>query len=209
MKRSILVLALAITMTSAIPDAGTFTGRIDYKYSFTDLQGNDITDSAASTLGREQHYFVNKNSYKSYDETNNITQLYDGSSNTYYGFWKDRSSNKIDALTRTSQQYLITKLDKKETILGYQCIAIQVETDETTSIYYYSPLLRIDHKAFSKHNFGDWNRYLEATNGALSLKYIIKDHKRGYVWTILAEKITKMTLKPEDFEFPKGYTLRN
>ena len=209
MKKSLVVLALAITMTSAMPDVETFTGKIQYKYFFTDLQGNDITEKAASVLGREQHYFVNSSNYKSYDEANNITQLYDSRSNTYYGFWKDKSSYKIDALTRTSQQYTVTKLDKKETILGYKCNAIQVETDESTSIYYYSPLLRIDHKAFSKHNFGDWNRYLEATNGALSLKYVITNRKKGYIWTILAEKITKMQLKTEDFEFPKGYTLKN
>jgi len=196
-------------MSSAIPAASTFTGKIQYRYFFKDLQGNDITDQASSTMGREQHYFVNNSYYKSYDEADNITQLYDSRSNTYYGFWKDKTSHQIDALTRTSQQYTITKLDKRETILGYECIAIQVETDETTSIYYYSPLMRIDHQAFAKHNFGDWNRYLEATNGALSLKYIITNHKKGYIWTIVAEKITPMHLTTKDFQFPVGYNLRN
>ncbi len=209
MKKYILLLVITSIFISARPDSGTFTGKIQYKYSFTDLQGNDITDKAASSMGREQHYFVNNTFYKSYDEENNITQLYDSRSNTYYGFWKDKTSNKIDALTRTSQEYTITKLGKKETILGYKCISIQVETDDATTIYYYSPSLRIDYKAFAKHNFGDWNRYLEATDGALSLKYIITNHKKGYIWTILAEKITKMPLRTEDFEFPKGYALRN
>ncbi len=194
---------------SAISETRTFTGNIQYKYSFTDLQGNDITERAAPILGREQHYFVTDSSYKSYDEENNITQLYDGRSNTYYGFWKDKTAHRIDALTRTSQQYTVTRLDKKEKILGYDCLAIQVETDNSSTIYYYSPLLRIDYRAYKKHNFGEWNNYLEATNGALSLKYVITNPKKGYVWTVVAEKITKMRLNTEDFKFPKGYTLKN
>ncbi|MGB4397885.1 MAG: DUF4412 domain-containing protein [Daejeonella sp.] len=164
---------------------------------------------SASSLGREQHYFVDDSNYKSYDEKNNLTQLYDSRSNTYYGFWKDKTAHRIDAMTRTSQQYQVTRLKQKETILGYECETIQVITDESTTIYYYSPQLRIDHKAFSKHNFGDWNRYLEATNGALALKYKITNHKKGYVWTVLATKIIRMTLKAGDFEFPRGYVLRN
>ena len=209
MKKSLLVLAIAIALTSATTDKSVFTGKIEYSFSFSDLQGNDITNRMASILGREQHYFVIDGNYKSYDEGQNITQLYNGRTNTYYGFWKDKTAHQIDALTRTSQQYLIKKLDKKEKILGYDCIAIQVDTDESTSVYYYSPLLKIDPNAFLKHNFGDWNRYLEATSGALSLKYVITNHKKGYVWTVLANKITKMPLRTVDFEFPEGYVLKN
>lgn len=209
MKKSLLVLAIAIALTSAKTDKSVFTGKIEYSFSFSDLQGNDITNRMASILGREQHYFVTDGNYKSYDEGQNITQLYNGRTNTYYGFWKDKTAHQIDALTRTSQQYLITKLDKKEKILGYDCIAIQVDTDESTSVYYYSPLLKIDPNAFLKHNFGDWNRYLEATSGALSLKYVITNHKKEYVWTVLANKITKMPLRMVDFEFPEGYVLKN
>ncbi len=209
MKRYILLLFIGISTISAIPNAGTFTGKIQYRYSFTDLQGNDITEKAAQALGREQHYFVTDSNYKSYDEANTITQLYNSRSNTYYGFWKNKTASRIDALTRTSQQYKVSKLDKKETILGYDCVAIQVETDNTSTVYYYSPLLRIDHKAYLKHNFGEWNNYLKATNGALSLKYIITNPQKGYVWTVMAEKITPMKLNARGFEFPEGYRLMN
>jgi hypothetical protein len=209
MKKSLLVLAIAITLTSARPDRPAFTGKIKYTFTFSDLLGNDITDRMATMLGREQHYYVNDSNYKSYDESQNITQLYNGRTNTYYGFWKDKTALQIDALTRTSQQYSITKLDKTVTILGYECTAIQVETDELTSVYYYSPLLRIDQKAYLKHNFGDLNRYLEATNGALALRYVITNHKKGYVWTIHATKITKLPLRSGDFEYPVGYILKN
>ncbi|WP_276349173.1 DUF4412 domain-containing protein [Daejeonella sp. JGW-45] len=209
MKKIILLLLLGIGTISATPDAATFTGKIQYRYSFTDLQGNDITDRAAPLLGREQHYFVSDSNYKSYDETNTITQLYNSRSNTYFGFWKDKTASRIDALTRTSQQYKVTRLNKKEKILGYDCVAIQVETDNTSTIYYYSPLLRIDYKAYAKHNFGEWNNYLETTRGALSLKYIITNPQKGYVWTVLAEKITAMKLNARAFEFPQGYELRN
>ena len=209
MNKFFLALAIVFTLSSAISIPPPFTGKIQYKYSFSDLEGKDITEKAALVLGREQHYFVSDSNYKSHDESNNITQLYDSRTNTYFGFWKNQTAHRIDALTRTSQKYMIRKLDKTETILGYKCRAIQVETDETSTVYYYSPLLRINPKGFSKHNFGDWNRYLEATDGALSLKYVITNLKKGYVWTIQATKITKMQLGAGDFEFPKMYILRN
>ena len=209
MKKSFLVLAIAITLTSATTDESVFTGKIQYSFSFSDLQGNDITNRMESILGREQHYFVIDGNYKSYDESQNITQLYNGRTNTYYGFWKDKTAHRIDALTRTSQQYKITRLSKTETIQGYKCVAIEVDTDESTTLYYYSPLLRIDFSGFTKHNFGDLNRYLEATNGALSLKYVITNHKKGYVWTILAKEISRLNLEETDFEFPEGYVLKN
>ncbi len=209
MKKLFLVLAIVIASTPAIPFTPRFTGKIQYIYSFSDLDGNDITEKAASALGREQHYFVSDSNYKSHDESNNITQLYDSRINTYFGFWKDKTAHRIDALTRTSQKYKIKKLDKTESILGYKCSAIQVETDESTTDYYYTPLIRIGTQAFSKHNFGDWNRYLEATDGALSLKYVITNHKKGYIWTIQAVKITKMQFGAGDFEFPKDYVLMN
>lgn len=209
MKKYLFLLLIASISISAISDSIIFTGQIRYKYSFTDLEGKDITGNKGPVLGFEQYYFVNDSSYKSYDEANNITQLYDGRSNTYYGFWKDKTSLQIDALNKSSQQYIVTRLDKRERILGYDCTAIQVQTDNASTVYYYSPLLRINTQGFRKHNFGDFNEYLQATNGALALKYVITYPKEGYVWTILAQKITKMTLSANDFKFPEGYKLKN
>lgn len=209
MKKSFLVLAFAITLTSSIPDSVRFTGMIKYKYSFTDLEGHDITDKLGPKLGLEQHYFVNDSNYKSYDQSNNIIQLYNGRTNTYYGFANDKTSRRIDALYRSSQQFKVTKLDKKENILGYDCVAIQVDTDNTSTVYYFSPDLRISTRGFAKHNFGDFNAYLEAAGGALSLKYVITYPKEGYTWTILAEKVTPMKLDVKDFEYPEGYVLQN
>lgn len=209
MKKIILLIFVVFSAVSAIPGPGGFTGQIHYTYSFTDLEGRDITEKAAAVMGREQYYFVTDSSYKSYNEENVITQLYNSSSNTYYGFWKDKTASRIDALTRTSQQYKVTKLGKTETILGYDCMAIQVETDNTTTVYYYSPLLRINYQAYQKHNFGEWRNYLEATNGALSLKYIITNPQKGYIWTVKAEKISPMKLSESGFIFPDGYKLRN
>jgi hypothetical protein len=207
-KKSLLLLTLAFTMISAQPESGNFTGSILYRYSFTDLKGNDITEKTGPVLGFKQHYFVSDSNYKSHDEANNITQLYDARSNMYYGFWKDKTSRRIDALYRSSNQYLITKLDSREKILGYDCVAIRVETERSSAVYYYSPRLRINAEGFARHNFGEFNQYLQATDGALSLKYVITYPKEGYVWTILAEKITPMKLAPRDFEFPKGYSLK-
>ncbi len=208
-KYLLLLLALACIFISAIPFSVPFTGKIQYRYTFTDLEGNDISGQMGPQHGFEQHYFVSDSNYKSYNELNNIIQLYNARTNTYYGFGKDKTARRIDAMYRSSQQYKITKLDKKEKILGYDCVAIQVETDNTSTIYYYSPEIRINPKGFAKHNFGDFNTYLEATGGALSLKYVITYPKEGFIWTVIAQKITPMKLGTNDFEYPEGYSLQN
>ncbi len=209
MKKRFLVLAFAFALTAAVPDPGLFTGEILYKYSFEDLEGKDITAIKGAELGLAQRYLVSDSSYKSYNENGDIIQLYQARTNMYYGFWKDKTSLQIDALNRSSQQYTVTHLNKNEKILGYDCRAIEVVTDNTSTVYYYSPEFRINSKGFEKHNFGDFNAYLKATDGALALKYIITYPKEGFRWTIIAEKIVKKKLNTEDFQYPSNYRLKN
>lgn len=209
MKKLVTIAILSILFASFTTDKDGFAGKIIYKYSFTDLKGNDISDKVAPFLGREQHYYIDGKNYKAYDEKNNWMQLYNSATNKYYYFNKDKTAQQFDGAMVTSQKFEVTKLNKTEKVAGYDCQAIQVETNDATTIYYFSPAVKIDYKTFSKHSFGEWNKYLEATQGALSLKFIMTDHKNGYIWTSVAKEVTKQSFTSKDFEFPKGVTIKN
>lgn len=209
MKKLLAILILTLVLTSFSSDRDTFVGKITFNYSFTDLKGNDITDKMALYLGREQHYFIDDFNYKSYDENNTWMQLYNSETNSYYFFNKDNTAKRFDGATQTSQKFIVTKLDKKEKIAGYDCESIQVETDNASTIYFFNKTIKTNPKNFSKHNFGEWNKYLQATDGALSLKYIITDHKNGYISTCVAIEVSKLKLTASDFEFPIDKQLKD
>lgn len=54
---------------------------------------------------------------------------------------------------------------------------------------------------YQKHAYGDWNKVLKATNGAIPLKFKMIMHKQGFlVWTCTAFEVKKELLKDEDFQ---------
>jgi Domain of unknown function (DUF4412) len=210
MKNLINILILLAMLTSCASNKNLFVGKIVYEYSFTDLKGNDISGKIAPLLGREQHYFIDNRNYKAYGEKGNWVQLYNSGTNNYFHFNKDgKTAKKLDASIATSKKNIVSKLEQKEKIAGYECNAIQVDTDNATIVYYYNKSIKTNGRAFSKHNFGGWNEYLKATRGALSLKFVMTDHKNGFVWTSTAVEVSKQNLSTKDFEFPAGIKLEN
>lgn len=209
MRKLFTITILTFVLTSFNSDKDIFVGKILYKYSFTDLKGNEITDKLAPYFGREQHYFVDNLNYKAYDEKNAWMQLYNSETNSYYYFNKDNTAIKYDGATQTSKKFIVTKLDKKEKVAGYDCESIQVETDNATTIYFFNKIIKTNVNNFSKHNFGEWNRYLEATDGAFSLKFVMTDHKNGYIWTSVATEVSKQNLTSSDFIFPTDKKLKD
>ncbi len=208
MKKIIALIVLTVVISSFVTTNDFFTGKIIYKFSYTDLKGNDITEKVAPILGLEQYYFINSKNYKAHDGKNNWVQLYNSETNTYYYFGKDKTAKKYDGAQASSKKFVVTKLNKKEIVAGYNCQCIQVDTDNETIIYYFSPNVRIDYPIFSKHNFGEWNKYLQATNGALSLKFVLTDHKNGFIWTSTATEITKQNLTDKDFLLPSDVIVK-
>jgi len=209
MKKLFAYTVLLTLLVSFQSDNDIFVGEIFYKYSFTDLNGNDMEDKLAPYFGLEQHYYIDGKNYKALDENNNWVQLYHGDDNIFNFFSKDKTAQKIDGSTQTSKKIIVTKLDIKETIAGYECNAVQIETDNEKTIHFYCPSLKTDPKSFAKHNLGEWNKYLDATGGALSLKHIVTNYEYSYIWTSVATEVNKMPLTAKDFEFPPGFTLKN
>lgn len=210
MSRRFLFVAIALILVlTSFTGKDVFIGKISYKYSFANLAGDDITDRLSPFYGKEQLFFIDTNNYKSLNEKNQWVQLYNGNSNSYYYFSPDSSVVKFDASSQGAQKFEVTKLTKTEKIAGYECNAILIKTENTSTVYYYSPLIKTVPQKFSKHNLSEWNKYLEATDGALPLKYVMTDLKNKYIWTSTAYDVTQMKLTDEDFKFPNGFKLKN
>lgn len=180
-----------------------FSGKIVYQYDFKDTKsGNNITDQLSGIIGSEQHYFMNSKNYKAFDEDGNLVQLYNAESNKYY-FPNPNSGEimEIDGSVMMSEIISVTKLEGTETILGMTCkiLVVTTNTDETT--YYYSDEIAVDPSNFSQHKFGGWSEYMKASNGALPLKYTLKNEQ--YTWTATAVEISKMELSNEEFDLKK------
>lgn len=209
MKKIISAFILAMLLGSFKTEDDVFVGKIIYQYSFTDLNGKDITDKMASYHGREQHYYIDARNYKAYDEQHNWVQLYHGETNSYFYFSKDKTAQKFDASMPTAQNVIVTTIDKKEKVCGYNCDAIQIETENTTIVYYFNSSIKVDSRIYANHKIGEWNKYMEATDGALPLKFVMTNAKNGFVWTSTATEVSRQVLSADDFKFPDDVLLSN
>lgn len=205
MKRVVLFCLLLIIGSSFVPDTNLFVGKIVYQNTFTDLKGNDITARMAPYFGREQHYFTDGKNYKAYNESGFWVQLYQSASNSYFYFSTNKTAKKMDAGLQTSSQFKVTQMKETGRVAGYDCHMLKTETEKGSTIFYFSPGIRVDQTAFEKHSFGDLNKLLKATDGALYLKFVMTDPKSGFIWTSEAKIITRQKLSSAEFLFPVDY----
>jgi len=175
-----------------------FTGKIIYDYTFLNPKtGQDITEVMSAQMGAQQHYFINEHSYKSYDENGTFGQLYNSETNTYY-FAQGTQIMKIDASKAFDEVIEVTHIEGTENILGYPCRMLLIKTKNSETKYWYSPQIKVDEKVFGNHKFGEWADYLAASNGALPMKYVVKNE--NYTWISTATSIEKMLLTDDDFD---------
>lgn len=209
MKSIVLLLLMALPARLMQTAEPVFTGKIVFTNTFKDLDGNDITEQMAPYIGREVHYFINAANYRAYDENDNWVQLDNLKTNTYYSFSKEKRATKIDASKTSSTKFEVTKLAEKVKIAGYECDAMQVETDDMTTVFYYTSKVRVDPAVFATHGYGNWNQFLVATDGALTLKFETTLHKQKLKWISTAKSVKRMKLDDSAFEYPTGVPLKN
>lgn len=207
MKKTGILVLLLIIATSFQSVTGDFVGVIKIKHKYKDLEGKDITSRLAPHLGKEWEYSIDDKNYKSVNEAGNWVQLYNGESNVYYSFTKEKKASKYDVGATSSSKFEVTYLDRKEKVAGYICDVMKVETDDQTTIYYYSKEIRTNPENFANHQFGNWNKYLKAADGGITLKFELTDHKNKFMWIATATEVKPMALSATDFEFPSGYTI--
>ncbi|GAB2968648.1 hypothetical protein GCM10027048_44440 [Hymenobacter coalescens] len=201
MKKTFILGLLFVALAAFRAAAPTFEGRIVYQYSFADLQGQDITAKMTPFFGAQQHYYVKGAAYKAYNEQNEWVQLYEPGPNRYHYFTGGKLAQSFAAGDAASQAKT-TALKTSETILGRRCQALQIDADGASTIYFYSPEVRVDPAPYAQHNFGHWNTMLQGTNGGLPLKFVSVNPKAGFVMTAVAIEVTPLQLKAEDFALP-------
>ncbi|MFV1884876.1 MAG: hypothetical protein ACMZ7B_10340 [Balneola sp.] len=199
----LLFFLLLLPQLQLIAQTTYFSGKIVYENTFlTPVSGEDITEEMAEFYGKEQHYFIHFDSYKAFDEKDNFGQLYNGHDNKYY--FLNPNTDKIavmDASFQASKIVSITHSENTESILGKVCKQLTIKTTSDETTYFYSDEITVNPEKFSQHKLGDWSEFLKASNGALPLKYIVKNE--NYTWISTATSIQRMDLTRDDFD-PKS-----
>ncbi|GAB3586943.1 hypothetical protein GCM10027345_37160 [Hymenobacter daeguensis] len=178
-------------------DGPWFSGKIVYRNSFTTLAGQDITDKIAPIMGSENLYYISGENYKSYTEKKQLLELYTAKTNQMHYFINGQPSI-VDAATNTPGA-VVKPLSDKATIAGYACQSLQIDTNGNTTVYYFSPKLRVNQELYKKHLAGNWYSFLQASNGALPLKFVMTDRKQGFVMTCEATSVQAMALADNEF----------
>lgn len=194
-----LVAVLLLALVSFRGTEKEFSGRIVYHNTFTSLDGADLTARLAPFLGTEQWYYIGNGQYKAYNEKKELVQLYDKATSQYQYYKGGKLLQSFDVTKANGGEAQVSMLDETATIAGYPCKALQIASDGVTTTYYYAPSLKVNPEAYAKHPFGNWYAYLKATQGALTLKYVIKDPLQGYIMTSEAVSVKAMPLKATDF----------
>lgn len=188
------VLLCSFTMSA---DGPWFSGKIVYHNTFATLDGTDITDKLSPMLGSENLYYISDDNYKAYTEKKQLLELYNGSTNKFQ-FFMNGKATIMDAAVGTPGA-VVKPLPEKITVAGYACQSLQIDSDGNTTVYYFSPKVRVNPERYAKHQMGDWYTYLKASNGALPLKFVTTNRKQGYTWTSEATAVGNMALPASEF----------
>lgn len=180
-------------------DTPTFSGRIIYRHSFASLEGADITAKLTPYLGAEMWGYIGDGQYVYYNEKKQMTQLYTSGTNQYRMFVEGKLFKSYQADTLLTTDVQLTALADTATVLGYRCKALRIVEDGISTVYYYAPALAVNPDSYSRHQLAQWYTYMQATHGALTLKYVVTNPKYGYVMTSEAISVKRMKLKAADF----------
>ncbi|WP_400191216.1 hypothetical protein [Hymenobacter sp. B81] len=201
MKKAAFLSLIIVLLAAFRPAPAEFEGRIIYQYSFTDLQGNDITAKLTPYFGQQQRYFVKGAAYKALNERDEWVQLYEPGANVYHYFAGGKLVQTFPAGDPAGPAKT-TRLTKPETVLGRSCQGVQIEADGVATTYYFAPDVWVNPALYRQHNFGHWNTLMEASKGALPLMFSSVNTQQGFIMKAVAIEVTPMQLRAEDFAFP-------
>jgi hypothetical protein len=195
----LIFLFLLIQLNFSTAQKAEFVGNIVYQNKFYSPDLQDITPQLSPILGAFQNYSINPNNYKSIMNGGVIvSQFYIGKTNKYYVVKADKTAQELDAAIATDSILKITHGNLDTLISGRICKKLAILTTESNTIYFYDPNLKVNKTNFKNHNFGNWNRYLQESNGALPINYIFES--KMFIWESQAIKIEPKILTDQDFE---------
>jgi hypothetical protein len=198
----ICLLACAVLVGASFKNADNyFSGKITYTNTIVGVSDETLLKQIKASLGEEQLYYINSANYKSYFKENELMQLYNSATNTYYANPQRNNEIMVIDASKATENCTVTPGTATETILGYPCQSVVIKGAQTTTTYYFSPAIKVNAATYAKHNFGNWNKYMEASKGALPLKYSI-DYGM-FTMVITATKIEEMDLDNAAFDIEK------
>ena len=195
--KKLLVSASLLLCSFNMANGPWFSGKIVYHNSFATLAGQDISDKLSPVLGNENLYYISDDNYKAYTEKKQLLELYNGKTNQFQ-FFMNGKAMPMDAAAGTPGA-VVKPLAEKATVAGYACQSLQIDADGNTTVYYFSPKVRVNPERYAKHQMGDWYTYLKASNGALPLKFVVTNRKQGYTMTSEATAVEAMALTANEF----------
>lgn len=198
MKRNFLILISIISISRLF--AQDFEGYILYAYQYLDASGKDITLSMGAENGMEQNYYIDSRNYKGIDEKGQLSQLYNSKSNTYF-FQQGSKIRSFPGSTEYPKEFKYNFSKETLTVVGYQCNSVVVSTESGQTTYFYNNSISVNINNFENHRFGNWNNYLKATNGALPLKYIVK--QKDFTLIATAVQVEQRNLDDSEFNIDK------
>ena len=208
MKKALLILLISIIQLNFLTAQNKdFVGRILYKNVFFTPTGVNITAKVSPALGAEQDYYTNANNYKSVlNGSAMFMQLYSGLTNKYYIVLPNKTAQEIDGSTVSDSVINVQHVKSDTLILGRKCKTFVMTTLQSVTTYFYDPTLKVNKENFKMHEYGNWNRYLQESNGALPIKYTVKT--KMFTWDAEAIKIEEMNLVDKDFELSSDIIIK-
>lgn len=197
----LLLLFLFVVSTANLQ--AQFEGKIVYKNKYTSKIFTVPDQQLTTMLGSETEYFIKGGSYKTVTNGSFLQwQLYINKDNKLYNkfslaetlMWNDCSTNPNEVIKVETKKRALK-------ILDYECDEIMMTCKNGTQKYYFSSKLKIDAKAFSKHNFYNFNKYAELAR-AIPLKTIVEVDQ--FILENEATEVKEMKLDDTFFELPAG-----
>jgi hypothetical protein len=200
MKNLLIVLLIALY---ANVQAQNFEGKIVYKNSLVS-KIPQLTDAQLTGLmGDRQEYYIKNANYKSVlNGTYSQMQVFKPGENRIYHklslsdtlYWIDAGKENDPVISHSVER-------QKETILGYLCDVIHIQTQNGTISYYFNEKLKIDPELFKDHRYMNYGFIVQLAK-ALPLKAVTETKQFTMVST--ATEITPEKLEDSFFAIPSG-----
>lgn len=198
--RNFILILITVFNLNAYAQKEPFEGYILYRYTYLDLEGNDITAQKLLENDSVQHYYINAYNYVAYDENQILKQLYNASSNRYF-FSRADNIYVLDAGENSQPKPKFTLSNDNKEILGFNCTAIVEGEGPKASIRYVSEDIWVDHRPFKHHVMGGWGPFLEASNGKLPLELIF--HNQDHTMIMTAVLVQSIQIPEEAYDIDK------
>jgi len=174
-----------------------FEGYIMYEYQYIDSLGEDVTAQLSPSMGSEQHYFIDSSNYVALNENEELIQLYNSATNTYY-FVIEGQIKSLSASFQYPKNTVIEKSEVSDTIIDFDCNAVVFTSEMSETTYFTNDSIFVEPLAFTEHIFGNWALFLKETEGALPLKFITKSN--GIIQIATAQIVKRMEIEDRYFD---------